>query len=353
MFRTTGHLLIGLAYVLFAVTVAVAQQPLSAPPPSPAPPPVVDLTPPEVPGRQVTISEIVPGPSSPRAILTSAEYLLVRPRRRDLDFALVDPFDDFTPEGKVKSVEWPTVSGLRAGIGYRPADSCWETMFTYMYLHSGDDRRAAAPPGGVLYPTLTRPGIVDRALTADAGSGITFNVFDLEAARRFTIDDSFAFRVSGGMRWASIDQSLDAFYFGGDADGAHVRSRAAFDGFGLTVGGQGDWVLGRGFRLFTRARGSLLVGDSCSRLRETNSGGLILNADVRDHSVQTVPVLELASGLSWEYRNFTASVGYEIANWFNLFDSPYFIDDFAEGKIGRRRSDVSLEGVFFRLGMAF
>lgn len=353
MLGTVARYVVGLCCVLTAQATVGAQQPVTAPPPSPAPPPVVDLTPAELPGRQVTISEIVPSPSSPRAILTSAEYLLVRPRRRDLDFALVDPFDDFVPDGKLKSVEWPTVSGFRAGIGYRPADSCWETMFTYMYLHAGDDRHAAAPPGGVLYPTLTRPGLVDRALTGDAGSGITFNVFDLEAARRFTIDDTLAFRLSGGTRWASIDQSLDAFYFGGDADGAHVRSRAEFDGFGLTVGGQGDWCLGRGFRLFTRVRGSLLVGDSCSRLRETNFGGLVTNADIRDHSVQTVPVLELASGLSWEYRNFTASVGYEIANWFNLFDSPYFIDDFSEGKIGRRRSDVSLEGVFFRLGMAF
>src|SRR5262249_26412402 len=169
MCRTVVRFLVGLGCVLTAEVSAAAQQPLSVPPPSPVPPPVVDLTPAEIPGRQVTISEIVPGPSSPRAILTSAEYLLVRPRRRDLDFALVDPFDAFTPEGKLKSVEWPTVSGLRAGIGYRPADSCWETMFTYMYLHSGDDRGAAAPPGGVLYPTLTRPGIVDRALTANAG----------------------------------------------------------------------------------------------------------------------------------------------------------------------------------------
>jgi hypothetical protein len=353
MLRRVGRYLIGVCCAFMAGATAFAQQPLTAPPPSPAPPPVVDLTPAEIPGRQVTISEIVPGPSSPRAILTSAEYLLVRPRRRDLDFALVDPFDDFTPEGKLKSVEWPTVSGFRAGIGYRPADSCCETWFTYMYLHSGDDRRAAAPFGGVLYPTLTRPGVVDRALTGDAGSGITFHVFDLEAVRRFTIDDTFAFRLSGGTRWASIDQSLNAFYFGGDADGAQVRSRTDFDGVGLTVGGQGDWVLGRGFRLFTRLRGSLLVGESCSRLRETNFGGLVLNADLREHTVQTVPVLELASGLSWEYRNFTASVGYELANWFDLYDSPFFIDDFAEGKIGRRRGDVSLEGVFFRLGMAF
>lgn len=353
MLRIVRRCLFGIG---FASTIANGPAVAQKPPASPsgdAPPPVVDLTPPELPGRRITISEVVPGPNNTRQILTSVEYLLVRPRRRDLDYALVDPLDDLAPEGRVKSVNWDTSSGLRAGIGYRPADSPWDVMFTYTSIHSGDDRRAAAPTGGVLYPTLTRPGLVDRAAFAAAGSSVTFNVYDLEAGRRFQVDDSFAFRLSGGTRWATVDQSLQAFYFGGDADGARVRSRIEFDGAGLTMGGQGDWILGRGFRLFGRARGSLLVGDFCTRVRETNHAGLTLNADVRDHSVETVPVLELATGVSWEYRNFKASIGYEIANWFNLADSPTFVDDFAEGKLGRRRSDVSLEGIFFQLGLAY
>jgi Legionella pneumophila major outer membrane protein precursor len=350
MLRTVHRCLAGVGLALaFGALPTPAQQP----PAGDAPPPVVDLTPPDLPGRRVAISEIVPGPCNPRTFLTSAEYLLVRPRRRDLDFAIVDPIDDLAPQGKIKSADWPTVSGLRAGIGYRPADSLWEAMFTYTYLFSGDDRTAAAPPGGVLYPTLTRPGVVDRVQAALAGSGITFNVFDLESGRRFQVDDSFAFRLFSGARWASVDQSLNAYYFGGDADRAHVRSRIEFDGAGVTVGGQGDWIIGRGFRLFGRARGSLLVGDFCTRLTETDQGGRVLNADVREHFVQTVPVLEIATGISWEYRNFKASVGYEVANWFNLADTPFFVDDLAEGKFGRRRGDVSLEGVFFQLGLAF
>jgi hypothetical protein len=342
-------------------TTTGAQPPASAKPPlrvvagpADAPPPVVDMTPVELPGRPVTIVETEPGhQESPPAFLVSAEYLLIRPSRRPNDFAIIDPANDLTPIGRVRAVNFDTSSGIRASIGYRAAGSAWESLFTYTYVHADGDRQAFAPDGGLIYPTLTRPGLVDNALAGAAGLSLNYHLYDLEAARRACLADAFAFRLGFGVRVAMIDHDLAAFYDGGDAAGALVRNRIDFDGAGPMVGGEGQWLLGRGFRLFGRARGALVVGDHTSRLEETNFGGLVVNAAVRERVVQTVPVLEMATGLAWEYRHVRLSVGYEVANWFGLIDSPSFVDDFAEGKLGRRRGDLGLEAIFFQLGLAY
>jgi hypothetical protein len=47
------------------------------------------------------------------------------------------------------------------------------------------------------------------------------------------------------------------------------------------------------------------------------------------------------------------AAGYEITHWFNVTSRPAFGDDFSEGKVARRRGDLSLDGVFFRVGVGF
>ncbi len=348
--------LVTLAAALAAGAAAVAQAPppVGVRPQAELLPQVVDMTPPELAARPATVIDTRPcPPDSPPAFLVSAEYLLVRPRRRANDFAITDPFDNLTPEGRIDSVNYDLTSGVRAGVGYRWGGTPWETLFTYTYLHAGGDRATAAPPGGLVYPTLTRPGLVDNALSAAAGAGLTYNLYDLETARRFAVDETFAFRLGFGVRFASIDQSLQAFYFGGDAAGTQVHSRVEFNGAGPMVGGEGEWLLPRGFRLFGRARGSLVVGDVSNCLRETDNAGRTVNAAVGEGYTQVVPVLELATGVAWQYRNVRLAAGYEVANWFNLIDSPTFVNDFAEGKLGRRRGDLSLEGLFLQLGLVY
>ena len=57
--------------------------------------------------------------------------------------------------------------------------------------------------------------------------------------------------------------------------------------------------------------------------------------------------------ISGELLGSAPGVGYEIANWFNVVDSPTFIDDFSEGTLGRRQSDLGIEGIFAQLGLVF
>jgi hypothetical protein len=332
--------------------------PVLPPPATPAaepPPPIVDLTPVSLPERGNCNSpiECVTCCDRPPAFITYAEYLVVRPRRRANDYAIIDPVNNLSPQGEILNVPYDVSSAIRVGAGYRPAGSAWEFVVTYLYLHSGEERAAAAPPGGLLYATLTRPGIVDNVLVAAATSSMTMNVVDFESRRHFQIDNCFLFRLGMGVRFADVDQTLQGFYGGGDANAAAVRSRVSFDGQGLTLGAQGEWQFWREFRLFGRGRGSILMADFTNTLVETNNGGATVNANVVESYLQTVPILELASGIAWERRNVRVALGYEIQNWFNVIDSPTFVDDFAEGKLSRRKSDLGIEGLFLQLGLAF
>jgi hypothetical protein len=342
---------------------AVSADPPAPPPPAAArsveaPPPIVDLTPGDLPERQHGSSPIDcitcnTCNNTPPTILASAEYILFRARRRANDYAIADPNNNLTPEGVIRNVPYETDSGFRGTLGYRPGGSPWEFLFTYTYFRNGNDRETVAPPGGLLYPTLTRPGIVDDAQFAVGSASLTLSVYDLESMRHFTIDEAFTLKFGMGARYADMDQTLQAAYFGGTANAAGVRSRVSFTGAGVTVGGQGDWVFWRNLRFFGRGRASLLMSDFDNTLVETNNGGQTVNVNVTESYRQVVPVLELASGVAWEYRNVRLAVGYEIANWFNVVDSPTFIDDFSEGTLGRRQSDLGIEGVFAQLGLVF
>ncbi len=330
------------------------QPPPPQPPPPPPPPHIADLTPPEFSGRPATtVCDGCRACDNPAAWLFSAEYLLVRPRRQDDDFGIVDPANNLTPVGNVKDIGFDLASGIRAGIGYRAAGSAWESWFTYTYLHAGGDASAVAPPGGIIYATLTRPGLVDDVLVAAAGDNLTYNVYDFDQVRRVLGDDTFNVRLGFGARYVTIDQNQTAFYNGMDANGTQVTNRVSFDGGGLTASGEARWQMPWGLSVFGRAKGGLIIGDVRNTLRETDNGGTTLNANITEHYYATVPVLEMGTGVAWEYHNLRLSAGYEITNWFNLIDSPTFTNDFAEGKIGRRQSDLSLEGLFVQLGIAY
>jgi hypothetical protein len=352
----------GLRWALLGLALSAAPHPAPAQPPPPlpadSPPPlpgVVDVTPDFL--RTRPAADCAPAadaaPAGPCAVFTSVEYLLMRPRRSDLDYAIADPLRrNHAPDGDLEHLDYPTRSGLRVGAGVR-LDGGWEAGFAYTFLHSAADGSLTAPPGGTLYASLTRPGLIDEAGIAAAHASLTYNVFDIQFARKFALDRTFSVSVLSGTRFASIDQGFSSGYDGIDAHRAEVQTSSRFRGAGLFLGGQGDWAVGRGLSLYGRARGALMFGDVHSRLTETDNGGLTSNADVGDDFRQVVPVVELAAGVAWQYRGLRVSAGYEAANWFNLVSRPVFVNDFAEGKYTRRISDLGLEGLVLQLSYAF
>lgn len=282
------------------------------------------------------------------------EILLLRARRRELDYAISSSVADGSALGTIESLEWKPNAGLRIGGGWRFGPEGWETGIYYTNFQTSDHQAIAKPPGGTLLATMTAPILpIVMVDTATANSRLTIDLLDLEAAHRYSVSDSFTIRLSGGGRFAWIDQRFTALYDGGDASNTVVKMPIRFHGGGLRVGCEGYWDVTRCLSIFAGGHGSLLLGNFSSRYRETTSNGATLIADVTDHFEKMVPVAELSLGLAWQGQYVHARLGYNLANWFGLVDSPDFSNFVHTGKIFYRTSDLSLSGLSFELGVNF
>ena len=283
---------------------------------------------------------------------TGGEFLLMRPRNTDLDYVIASRSPGLATVGPIESIKYGLGTGLRVELGYRFGEAKWETAFAYTYFNGGGDALQDAG-SGVLYPTITRPGLTDRALLASANVDLDYQLFDMLAARRVLVDDHFAVRMIGGFRFADARQILNAFYDGADARGAVVKSRSRFQGFGPIVGGEAVLVGWSGFHLYSRATAGLITGRSTNQLLESNNAGatayINTNYDVR----KVVPMGSIAIGAGWQYRTISIRAGYEITHWQGIFERPRFVDDVSQGKVVTRPADLTLEGLFIQLGLSF
>lgn len=350
-----------LAAVALTVGPSRAADPLTPPPVIPAglasepAGPILDLTPPALPGPAHT-AVYAPGvrmeaekAEQPAGFFASADLMFGRPRFSDNAFALVDPLLDLSPSGRVREVNPDSRAGLRVGGGYR-LESGWGVGLTYSYLQSRDGLTVAAPAGGTVYPLLTRPGIVDRADTAFATAGITYQLFDLDFSKTVALDKHLSLTTFGGVRFVNLNTDLGADYDSQLARQAAVRTTSKFIGAGPTAGATATWTAGP-VGLFGTARGGLVYGRFDGTYAEANGGvGL---ADVSDRSFGVAPVVSVGVGGSYAWRGVSLAVGYEVTQWFGAISRPTFTDDFADGRVARRRTDLSLDGVFIRLTASY
>lgn len=314
----------------------------------------------EVPG---SLTAIVP---SHGGWYTSAEYLLMRPRNTDLDFVIRNTAGNgLTTAGPIDSLKYQLGSGVRAAIGYVFDGGKWEATFQYTYHTAGADSSIFAPTPVAnpaantvpttqpLLPTLTRPGLTDRALSATATADLDYQLFDMIAGRRFVISDNLAIRAMAGFRFADIRQTFNAFYDGLDARGAAVKTRSRFQGFGPTIGAEGTLTAQYGFHLYARGQFGLLSGRGTNQLLETNDGGATTYANVRNDIQREVPFGTIALGLGWQYRTIALRAGYEVTHWQGIFDRPRFTDDVGQGKVITRPANLSLEGLFIQASVIY
>ena len=295
---------------------------------------------------------------------TSAEYLLMRPRNSDLDFVIRNTAGNgLATTGPIDSLKYQLGSGVRAAIGYVSANGKWEGTFQYTYLTAGADSTIfAAPsvdpaantvPSVVLLPTLTRPGLTNRALTATATADLDYQLFDMLAGRRFVISDNLAVRAIAGFRFSDIRQTFNAFYDGADARLAAVKTRSRFQGFGPTIGAEGTLTAAHGFHFYARGQFGFLSGRANNQVLETNDNGATTYANVRHDIQREVPFGSAAIGLGWQYRTIALRAGYEVTHWQGIFERPRFTDDVSQGNVITRPSNLSLEGLFIQASVIY
>jgi hypothetical protein len=286
----------------------------------------------------------------------TGEYLLIRPRRSEADdFAIISSNRSVLPGGTVLTNDWGTNSGFRVGAGYQLPGDGWSLGMTYTYFHSEHERFFGVPPGGALLATLTAGGGNDDVGTANPQTNIDYNVIDLEASKSTSIGESFCLRFFGGGRLAFIDQQFSCIYNGGTLGNnpVFVNSPVYFRGAGLTGGAEGTWKVYHSWGVYGRARLSLLSGQFTTSLGESLNGGATQIVNVTQRYEAVVPVMDLGAGICFQGKHFRFSLGYDLSNWFNMVDSIDFPSGASLGHIGRRTSDLTLEGLSAQMGVIF
>lgn len=375
----SGRVLVVAAGLAWAVGAARAQPPAAlpaiAPAVTPAAPPggeggsgipgVIDLTQPgfgehhnghgnghggghhEIPGH------LLPSVPEHGGWFTSADFLLLRARRGAFDYAIPSTAGGLTTTGPVRNLEYELRTGVRAELGYRLGHSHWEILAGYTYFRTSAFDAFAAPAGQAILPTLTRPGLIDTVSFAGADANLEYHLYDALVARRFAVGEHVALRMLGGVRFGSIRQGLNAYYDGIDARQATVRTRADFQGFGPVIGGEAVWVGEGGFHLYARTNGGLLTGEADNPLAEGNAGGRAVFTNTGYNVTKVVPFASVGVGGGWQYRTVSLRAGYEITHWFGLTDQPRFTDDVGRGRFVPTPANLSLEGLFVQMAVAY
>ncbi len=290
-----------------------------------------------------------------RGIYATGDYLLLRAYRTAADFAVVSPQLTDTAIGSIESAGWDTRSGFRLGAGYQLPDDAWRLGVTYTYFYTAGTSSVQAPAGGQLFATLTRGGSIDDVASASAFSSLHYNVLDIDITRLWCPSKAFDLQFFGGARVAWIDQKLSAVYNGGSAvaTDATVSSPVYFTGAGLTAGARGFWRIWNDLGIYGGGRFSLLSGRFRNFVSETNDDRAVTIVNVHEQYREAVPVAELSAGVAWQSDHLRLSAGYELANWFHMVDSPDFATGLNIGKVSRRTSDLTLEGLAIELAFLF
>lgn len=314
-------------------------------------------------------SSVVKIPDEAGGWTAMAEVMFMRPSTSELDYAILDADDaKIVGPAEVLRVDTNYEPGFRIGVGYDLAGTGVDTKLVYTWLHTSFSDSVVEPSGFELFDTRTNRASGDdndrhRADEARAKFEFDYDVVDLEVGQTFQAGGSAVeIRLFGGLRYASIDQVLEAVYTGGDfsqgsSDFTAVTSSLDLNGIGPRIGVGGSWDLGSGFSLFGHTAGTLLVADFEGFLDQRRNNQIIeLN---EDFEIRVVPVAELSLGVGWvnqlSWALLTLRGGYEVENWFNIVDhmrlplavwsNPNFDTS--------NTTDLSLDGFFFNANLEF
>jgi hypothetical protein len=284
-------------------------------------------------------------------LILTGEILYVWPNRDGLGTAVVTSGTGSSAFSSLESLFWDGTPALRLGARYRLPESLVDFGATFTYFHASTQSLVAAPAGGSLYGVLATDRRAHDAAAADGDAGLSYAVLDLDAGQAIALSDVVGLRLLGGVRLASIDQTLKCVYTGGALGDApdFVNSPIRFQGVGLTCGAEATWDIYRGWGFYGRGRFGLVSGVFHSRRTETVGADLI--GDTTEDYFTIVPVAEMSAGVSYQGERLFFSAGYELTDWLNMVSG--LGGTGAAALTTHRRGDLTLQALTVRLGFAF
>ena len=223
-----------------------------------------------------------------------------------------------------------------------------------------------------IFANLIDRGLADDVLNHDFDDGIVdfasqwleleLDTGDFELGRTWHVGRMGTVRPFAGLRLAHQKEVANTYYSnfeGAELYEYQLGQSSSLDAWGFRLGGEGRFLFGRsGFGVFGRSSLSLLLADYHLYREDRAISPLEEQYRVFNQRYSTVlPVAELAAGVSYSCGRWFVSAGYEITNWFDMYQQLEVrgwddVDGATTPLIVNRR-DLSLDGWFLKAGLGW
>lgn len=221
-------------------------------------------------------------------------------------------------------------AGYRAGL-VLALSRCASLVAGYSdFRNEVSDTIALSGSTGWVRAELIHPSTADVAtdsLIARARNDINLRLFDLSYRGHVYGNEKSAVNWLLGVRYARLEQRLQAAYF---IDGAtSVDAAIDFNGIGPRLGLDGERLLDLGFLLYGEVFGGLLIGDVDAEYLQQNENAGVQATAVMNGESRVIPQLEMELGTGWQndFGNLRLRAGYYVGIWFNSATSRSWISD--------------------------
>ena len=309
---------------------------------------------------ETKVSDVLGGNNPPvftcrgnTGFFTNVSFLYWRASDNGIQVASEIRFPVFTPSGNFytnaidDALHFDWRPGVRVGFGYHSGYDAWNVqgIYTWIRLKGHGDFGAkdygivAGPFGSIFVGILPEQAFtLNRALgtfkTLALHWSLSHNVGDLQFARDFYITKALAWQPLLGVRFASLDQSLNA-HFGENLVNTlsryiayHIANR--FWGLGPRIGMDGKWTLPHNVGFTGLIAGCLLYGQTTvhQHLYGTLPTTFAPFEEIgfeKSSKYMLAPSVQLALGLDWgmylnkEKMYLGLNLGWEFNYWWNQF----------------------------------
>ena len=231
--------------------------------------------------------------------------------------------------GPVATVDPDTDPGFRVGLS-RVLRFPVRLAGSYTHYESESSHELSIAPPDVIRSLVFHPGTAAADadfLEAHAGSGIDFDLIDVDYRGTFACDENYVLDYLLGLRYAGLTQDFHAT-FSNTTTIEQVATEIGFDGGGIRLGVDGERHSSlTGLLVYGRAAASFVSGRFRAHYAQSdNIFGTVVDTGWKADRI--VPILDLELGVGWTgpREHFRVAIGYALSAWYNTV----MVDDFVQ-----------------------
>ncbi len=261
------------------------------------------------------------------------------------------------PEPNFEKVTFNTISfdwdpGFRVGVGFTNFCDCWDAQLSYTYFRAKTTNRAKA---GMIQSEFfgSKLSLIGFFQNAKIRTKIDYNIFDWEVGHILYLTECLSLRPKVGLRGGWIDQTLksswektvDIFNILLIPITATENLTNNFWGIGPQGGVNGKWFFSSCFSLVGDFSAAFMWGhwSITDQFNDSFNSNIVTKVANRNFGAF---MLQGFIGLGYDICNFYFKAGYEIQDWFNMYQV------FDNGT-GGHNNDLILQGLTFQVRCDF